>query len=92
MRFNPIKGIGVPYKRQVKIYGDCLNYHTLPEKERAKIDRLCKEVCAGDAEMEAALKELLTTDGNLEAIALRHYVTRSALSRRRAKFYKRFHP
>lgn len=90
MRFKPIRHIGVPYKRQVKIYGDCLNYHILPEKERERIDRLCQEVCAGDAGMEAALKELLTTDGNMEAIALRHYVSIAALSRRRAKFYKRF--
>lgn len=89
MRFRPIKHIGVPYKRQVMIYATCLNYHSQPEAVREKIDRLCREVC-GDAEMAAALKEALITDGNLEEIALRHYVSHPTLSRRRAKFYKRF--
>lgn len=91
MRFKPIRHIGVPYKRQVMIYGTCLNYHSRPQEERDQIDKLCKEICE-DAEMEAALKELLITDGNMEEISLRHYVSRAALYRRRAAFYKRFHP
>ena len=89
MRFRPIKHIGVPYKKQVMIYATCLNYHTQPQEIRDRIDRLCKEICE-DAGMAAALKELLTTDGNMEEIALRHYVSHPTLSRRRAKFYKRF--
>lgn len=89
MRFKPIRHIGVPYKRQVMIYATCLNYHTQPQEIRDRIDRLCKEICGAD-DMAAALKELLTTDGNMEEIALRYYVSMAALSRRRAKFYKRF--
>ena len=92
MRFKPIRHIGVPYKRQVMIYATCLNYHSQPQAVREKIDRLCHEVCAGDAEMEAALKEMLITGGNMEAIALRHYVSQPTLSRRRITFYRRFHP
>lgn len=92
MIFRPIRDIGVPYKRQVMIYATCLNYHSQPETVRERIDRLCQEVCTGDAAMTAALKEALTTGGNLEEIALRHYVSRHALYRKRAKFYKRFRP
>lgn len=91
MRFKPIRHIGVPYKRQVMIYATCLNYHTQPQEIRDRIDELCKEICE-DAGMAAALKEVLTTDGNMEEIALRYYVSQPALSRRRAAFYRRFRP
>lgn len=92
MRFQPIRDINVPYLDQMAIFVTCRNYHKLPQPERERIDRLCQEVCAGDAAMEEALKEALTVGGNLEEIALHHYVSRHALYRRRAKFYKRFRP
>lgn len=92
MRFQPIRDIGVSYERQITTFVTCLNYHKQDPKVQARIDRVCREVCAGDAVMEAALKELLTTGGNMEEISLRHYVSMAALSRRRAKFYKRFRP
>ncbi len=89
MRFRPIQNIGVSYRKQVHIYSTCLNYRAQPAATRKKIDRLCEEI-GGGGEMTAALKEVLTTGGNVEAIALRHYVSKSALSRRRAEFYRRF--
>lgn len=91
MMFRPIRHVKVPYKRQVMIYATCLNYHSQPQETRDKIDRLCKDICEGD-DMAAALKEALITDGNLDEIALRHYVSRPALYRRRAAFYRRFRP
>ena len=92
MRFQPIRDINVPYLDQMAIFVTCLNYHKLPLPERERIDRLCHEICAGDADMEAALKEALTVGGNLDEIASRHNASRYALYRRRAAFYKRFRP
>lgn len=89
MGFKGIRHIGVPYKRQVMIYATCLNYHSQPQETRDRIDRLCREI-GRDPEISAALREWLITDGNPEAIALRHYTSRRTLFRRRAQFYKRF--
>ncbi len=87
--FKRIRGIQVSYKQQIFTYATCINYFDVSKSVQKKIDQLCCESDSNQA-IAAALRELLITDGDADAIAKKHHVSVSSLYRRRAWFYKQF--
>lgn len=81
------KSVGGSYARQGYIYFASLCYKDLPESRRERIRRLCREV-GGDH--EAALLEFVTTDTTATAVCLKHYMSRSALYKLVAEYYRCF--
>ena len=85
MSVKKLRGVNVPYKKQLLIRAICLNYNDRPQREREKIDRLCLR-CGG--EYHEALFRVMTTQDSIVSIAQRYYVSEGTLYRIRKKFYE----
>lgn len=87
MSFRKLRGLNMPYRRQMLIRAVCLNHAERPMWEQKKIERLCTE-CGGA--YSAALWDVMTTEKSIQAIAQAHCVSESELYRMRLEFYRRF--
>lgn len=91
MGFKAQRGIGMPYRRQGRIYFTLVNYQDLPKSQREKIDRLIADAAGGDTAYIGALREwLLHDDSNVQRVSIKHYVSIQTLCRMREKVYKRW--
>lgn len=91
MGFKAQRGIGMPYRRQGRIYFTLVNYQDLPKSQREKIDRLIADAAGGDGAYIAALRDwLLRDDSNVQRVSIKHYVSIQTLCRMREKVYKRW--
>ena len=91
MGFKAQRGIGIPYRRQGRIYFTLVNYQDLPQSQREKIDRLIADAAGGDSAYIEALRDwLLRDDSNVQRVSMDHYVSVQTLCRMREKIYKRW--
>ena len=81
------RSIPVSYDWQGYIYFKSLLYRELPERERERIEQLCRE-CGG--EHWRALLRFVTTDAAATKICMEHYISRSTLERMVREYYSRF--
>ena len=63
----------------------CLNFSSQPEWMQEKIRRLCDE-CGG--QYSSALFAVMTTRQSMTEIAMKNYISESALYRLRKQFYE----
>mgnify|MGYP004547542785 FL=1 len=87
MSWRKLRGVDLPYEKQVYIRAVCLLWREQPKKVQTKIRRLC-ENCGGV--YSAALWDAMTTKQTATQIALRHHIDESTLYRIRAAFYERW--
>lgn len=85
MIYHGGKRYGLSEEAQSLIYWKCRNYYKLPERERKTILKIAKECGKG---AEKALFEMVTTGRSLTAVAMKHYISESALQERCAAFYR----
>ena len=85
MGFKKLRGVRLSRNRQGFIRYACLTYDEQPKRMQNKIDRLLRQ-CGGS--YSAALREVMCGEDSITAIALRHYVSESALYRLRKDFYE----
>lgn len=85
MSFRKLRGVHLPYAKQMLIRATCLNYADRPKWEQGKIERLCAE-CGG--EYCAALREVMLTERSIRSIAEKHHVGESTLYEIRKRFYE----
>lgn len=77
----------VSYDDQGYIYFYSRRYNRLPERDRRRIERLCRE--AG-GEHHKALLEFVTTAAGAVAVCTKHYLSQSTLERCVRKYYLLF--
>lgn len=85
MSWKKLRGVCLPYEKQVLIRATCLLWQEQPKRVQEKIRRLCAE-CGGV--YSAALWDVMTTKKSIVAISETYFVSEAELYRRRADFYK----
>lgn len=84
MNWKKLRGIPLPYEKQVYIHSCCLLYDEQPEFIRKKIDRLC-DMCGGP--YSAALYDVMCTKNSITSISIKHNVSENLLYQVRRAFY-----
>ncbi|MEG0780033.1 MAG: hypothetical protein RR426_05470 [Oscillospiraceae bacterium] len=85
MSFRRLQGVRLSEERQCLIYGICRTLPEQPKWIREKAERLC--VSAGGLH-HCALRELLTTERSVTAVARRYHVSEAVLYEARKRFYE----
>ncbi len=85
--FRYKRGIRVPYLRQGYIYFTSRLYEELPERDRARIDALCRR---HGGRNWMALRDYVTTDVSATEIEMRYFISRSTLYRIVRRYYEGF--
>lgn len=86
MKYHSGTRFNLPEEEQSFIYWLCRNIERIPEGQKKIIKRLIKECAKGQ---EEALHEALCTKKSLTAVAMKYYITETAIQRRCEDFYKR---
>ena len=84
MSWRKLRGVHLPYEKQVYIRATCLLWKDQPKRVQEKIRRLCEECGVVYA---SALWESMTTKQRAVQIALKHNMSESTLYRIRVEFY-----
>ena len=84
-RYKP--SIHVSYDQQSYIYFVSRLYKQLPDREREKIQLLCRET---GGPYSGALLEYVTTGNSAEAVGLKHNLSPSTLNRAVKRYYEGF--
>ncbi len=87
MSWRKLRGVHLPYEKQVYIRATCLLWQEQPKRIREKIQRLCEE-CGGA--YAAALWDMMCTKKSVTQITMEHFVSESTLYRARIDFYNRW--
>ena len=85
MSFRKLRGVDLPEEQQGLVRYVCLNYDRQNKKTKEKIQRLCEQ-CGGAH--SAALRDVMCTRKSMVEIAMKHFVSESALYRMRKEFYE----
>lgn len=85
MRYHGGIRFGLCEEKQSYIYWSMRNLSRLPKERKEKFEAVLKLCASGE---EDALREALCTGRSLTNVALRHYLTETALQRRCEAFYK----
>lgn len=89
MGFKMQRGLGMPYRKQGRIYFTLANYNDLPRNRQERIDRLIADAAGGDAAYIGALRDwLLRDDSDVQRVSTEHYVSIQTLCRMRKKIYE----
>lgn len=86
MGFKRLRGVMLPYRKQIYIYAMCLNYREQPKEMQEKIQSLCQS--AAGVYADALLALMTQHEKNVEGIALLHHVSPTVLYRCRKRFYE----
>ena len=91
MGFKAQRGLRMPYRRQGLIYFTMVNYDSLPEKQKKRVDRLIAEAAGGDRAYINALRDwMLHDDADVQRVSTEHYVSIQTLCRMRKKVFERW--
>lgn len=85
--FRYKRSIHVDYEKQGYIYFVSRRYEILSQKDKRRIESLCRE--AG-GEYWKALFEFVTTDTGAAEICRKHYISASTLERAVRRYYVKF--
>ena len=85
MSWKKLRGVGLPYEKQVLIRATCLLWQEQPPEVQEKIRRLC-ESCGGV--YACALRDVMCTKKSVTQAAMEHHVSERELYRRRVAFYQ----
>ncbi len=84
MSWKKLRGVPLPYEKQVYIRSVCLLHKEQPQRIREKIQRLCKQ-CGGV--YSAALFDMMCTKKSVLQISMEHSVSESVLYDLRRAFF-----
>ena len=85
MIYHGGRRFGLSENEQSLIFWTCRNYYRLSHKQRNAIDEIIDDCANGERD---ALFEMITTGKSLTAVAMKHYISESALWERCARFFK----
>lgn len=84
MSWKKLRGVHLPYEKQVYIRSSCLLWREQPKRRQEKIRRLCEE-CGGA--YSAALWDVMCTKKSVRQIAMERHVSEATIYRVRIDFY-----
>ena len=88
MRFREIRGIGVSYAKQGKIFFTLADYKNLPKGQRDRIDELIRKAAKGDESYIGAVRDWLLFEVPFDTARMRHYVNGATMVKIRKRIYE----
>lgn len=88
MSFRRMSGIRLPYRRQGLIYFTLLSYEDMGKAGKKRIDAKLLEAAYGEEAYAEALRDWCCGRSTVQAAAIAHGVSESALYRARKRLYE----